>query len=334
MVLKNKTWFTLRILESPDDMVAVENLQRLVWPGSETDVIPLHMLVTFAHNGGIVIGAFTGDQADSGDLAQGDFAQGDLAQGDPSPSGSDPENQNRLIGFVFGFAGLYYTPDGPRPKHCSHELGVHPDFRHLGIGFALKRAQWQMVRHQGLDLITWTYDPLLSRNAHLNLTLLGGVCNTYQREVYGDMRDGLNAGLPSDRFQLDWWVNSQRVQRRLSRRARKPLDLAHFLGAGAEIINPSQPGNHGYAIPASQNLVDSGKVEAAEHLHANLLVEIPYDFQTMRADDPGLALEWRMHARDLFEHLFSHGYLAVDFVHLPGSQSRSFYLLSHGDNTL
>jgi predicted GNAT superfamily acetyltransferase len=319
MILKNKTWFTLRILETPDDMNAVEDLQRLVWPGSETDVIPLHMLVTFAHNGGMVIGAFTGEQAIPGEIGSG--------------AGS-PEDHNRLIGFVFGFPGLYFTPDGPRPKHCSHELGVHPDFRHLGVGFALKRAQWQMVRHQGLDLITWTYDPLLSRNAYLNITRLGGVCSTYQREVYGEMRDGLNAGLPSDRFQVDWWVNSQRVQRRLSRRARPPLDLAHFLSAGAEIINPTQPGSQGYAIPARQKLVTQGKNSAAERSNALLLVEIPYDFQSLRAADAGLALEWRLHARDLFEDLFSQGYLAVDFVHLPGAQSRSFYLLSHGDNTL
>ncbi len=318
MIPKNKAWFSLRILEAPGDMDAVEELQRLVWPGSETDVIPLHMLVTFAHNGGMVIGAFTGEQVSPGDVE----------------SGGSLEDHNRLIGFVYGFPGLYFTPDGPRPKHCSHELGVHPDFRHHGVGFALKRAQWQMVRHQGLDLITWTYDPLLSRNAYLNITRLGAVCSTYQREVYGKMRDGLNAGLPSDRFQVDWWVNSSRVQRRLSRRARKPLDLAHFLSAGAEIVNPTQAGSRGFAIPAEQDLVDRGKAEAKERGNAILLVEIPYDFQSLRAADPGLALAWRLHSRDLFEDLFSQGYLVVDFVHLPGAQSRSFYLLSHGDNTL
>ena len=116
---------------------------------------------------------------------------------------------DELIGFVFGFPGIEPTPDGPRPKHCSHILGVLPDHRDGGVGFALKRAQWQMVRHQGLDHVTWTYDPLLSRNAHLNIARLGAVCSTYRRSEYGDMRDGLNAGLPSDRFQVDWWVTYQ-----------------------------------------------------------------------------------------------------------------------------
>ena len=97
-----------------------------------------------------------------------------------------------------------------------------------GMGFALKRAQWQMVRYQGIDRITWTFDPLLSRNAWLNITRLGAVCNTYLRDFYGKMADVLNQGLPTDRFDVDWWVNSQRVNRRLSRRRRNDLTLIHY----------------------------------------------------------------------------------------------------------
>jgi predicted GNAT superfamily acetyltransferase len=316
MVSKPKPRFILRILEKPDEMIAVEDLQRVVWPGTETDVIPLHFLVTTAHNGGVVIGAYVEPQE--------------------SREGSETASDayDRLIGFVFGFPGLYFTPDGPRPKHCSHELGVHPDFRRQGVAFALKRAQWQMVRHQGLDLITWTYDPLLSQNALLNIARLGAVCCNYQREVYGQMRDGLNAGLPSDRFQVDWWINSQRVQRRLSRRPRRPLDLAHFLSAGAEIINPTRVGSHGFALPAREIQLPHVKGGEQGRSEALLLVEIPSDFQSLRAVEPALALEWRLHSRSIFEDLFSQGYMVVDIVHLPGTFSRSFYLLSHGDNTL
>ena len=133
-------------------------------------------------------------------------------------------------------------------------LGVHPAYRDHGIGFTLKRAQWQMVRHQGLDRITWTFDPLLSRNAYLNIARLGAVCNTYLRAVYGELRDGINAGLPSDRLQVDWWVNSQRVNRRLSRRARPPLDLAHYLAAGAQVINPTRRLERWRAAPTGLRL--------------------------------------------------------------------------------
>ncbi len=339
MAQVSKTSWMLRIFEKPDEMKLVEDLARMVWPGSETDVVPMHVLITVANNGGLVIGAFT------------------KPDGEPDPPGPSPSQGqgDKLIGFVYGFPGLYFTPDGPRPKHCSHELGVHPDYRDQGLGFALKRAQWQMVRRQGLDLITWTFDPLLSRNAHLNIAKLGGVCNAYLREIYGEMRDELNAGLPSDRFQVDWWVNSRRVERRLSKRARLPLDLAHCLSAGAWIVNPTEFGN-GWARPPSslpaqyaslpeperkdeaKSSRKSSSVEAVSELkergEANLLlVEIPSDFQALKAADPGLALEWRLHTRSLFEDLFARGYLVTDFVYLPGGRPRSFYVLSHGEST-
>jgi predicted GNAT superfamily acetyltransferase len=218
-----KSEWTIKILDTIDQLVEVEDLQRIVWPGSETDIVPAHLLITAVHNGGFVLGAFPAEQ---------------------SGARSVP-----LVGFAFGFPGIYATPDGPRLKHCSHILAVHPEFRSMGLGFKLKRAQWQLVRKQGVDRITWTYDPLLSRNAHLNITRLGAVCNTYRRDVYGAMRDGLNIGLASDRFEVDWWVNSQRVQKRLSARVRSRLDLTHYLSAGAEIVNPAQLDEQGWVVP-------------------------------------------------------------------------------------
>jgi predicted GNAT superfamily acetyltransferase len=152
-------------------------------------------------------------------------------------------------------------------------LGVHPEYRDHGVGFALKRAQWQMVRHQGLDRITWTFDPLLSRNANLNISKLGAVCNTYLRNVYGELRDELNSGLPTDRFQVDWWVNSQRVNHRLSRQARPPLALADFLDAGVRIINPSNIGADGLPYPNPAPSLP-GSLEGGQR-EALLLVEIP-----------------------------------------------------------
>ena len=69
-----------------------------------------------------------------------------------------------------------------------------------------------MCWSQGIDLITWTFDPLEARNAWLNFGKLGAVCNTYLRNVYGNLQDGLNAGLPSDRLQVDWWIGSEWVE--------------------------------------------------------------------------------------------------------------------------
>lgn len=294
----------IRILDSPEEMIAVERLQSMVWPGSEKDVVPAHMLLAAAHNGGQVIGAYSS-------LAESDVA-----------------GSVELLGFVFGFPGLYTTPDGLQPKLVSHMLGVHPAFRNRGIGFSLKRAQWQMARHQGLNLITWTYDPLLSHNAFLNITRLGAVCNQYCGDEYGNMRDSLNQGLPSDRFQVDWWVNSQRVQRRLSRQARLKLDLAHVFSTGARIVNPTYITKEGYP-----QMVDSIHLPDGED-EPIILVEIPADFQSLRMMAPDLAQNWREVTRHLFEELFAEGYLVTDMIFMPGSQPRSFYILSYGERTL
>ena len=281
----------IRLLESPEEMTSVESLQRAVWPGSETDVVPAHMLITAVHNGGLILGAFV---------------------------------ENQLVGFVFGFPGIEFTPDGPRPKHCSHMMGIHSDQRNSGIGFALKRAQWQMVRYQGLDHITWTYDPLLSRNAYLNIAKLGAVCNTYRRSEYGDMRDGLNAGLPSDRFMVDWWINTRRVERRLGKRARRTLKLDDFSKAELQPL---------YSLHASSQ--DDPWLHPPEHfspLEGNLtLAEIPSDFSVLKDADFSLARDWRFFLRELFETAFSAGYIVTDFIY---DQSRSFYVLTHGESTL
>jgi predicted GNAT superfamily acetyltransferase len=296
----------IRILDTIGELKIVEDLQRIVWPGSETDIVPAHLLIAAVHNGGLVLGAF--------------------------PPDDQSEDPGQLAGFVFGFPGLYSTPDGPRLKHCSHMLAVHPDYRGRGLGFSLKRAQWQMVRHQGIDRITWTYDPLLSRNAHLNVARLGAVCNTYLREFYGEMRDGLNIGLASDRFEVDWWVNTQRVERRLSREARLNLDLAHFLAAGAEVINPTQLDADGRPIPtAPVNFSPTTNTDSQESLV--LLVEIPADFLALKDTEFDLAREWRLSSREIFENLFEGGYLVTDFVHLRGKFSRSYYVFSHGKGT-
>lgn len=311
---------SLRILESVAELTAVENIQRQIWPGSETDIVPGHLLLTAVHNGGLLIAAFLSESPESAPGAQ--------------MSGLDPQ-AGSMIGFVFGFPGLYFTPDGPRLKHCSHMMGVLPSFRDQGVGFRLKRAQWQMVRHQGLDRITWTFDPLLSRNAFLNIARLGGVCNTYLREVYGEMRDGLNIGLPSDRFQVDWWVSTQRVLRRLSKHPRRALDLAHFLSAGIPIINPTSMSTDGLPRPAEETQIfASQNVSYPFEDRRLLLAEIPADFQALKLADHSLALDWRLHTRRLFEELFQRGYIVTDFVYLSGSYPRSFYVLSHGESTL
>jgi predicted GNAT superfamily acetyltransferase len=276
----------LRILHTAKEMVAVERLQALVWRMADLEVTPAHLLVTFAHNGGLVAGAFSGDE---------------------------------LIGCVFGFVGLDTSSDPPRLKHCSHQLGVHPACRSAGVGFALKRLQWEFVRGQGIERITWTYDPLLARNAQLNIARLGAVCNTYIRNLYGEMQDDLNADLPSDRFQVDLWVNAPRVCACMAGAAGPRLAVAGLLAAGARFVNP--PGPVGDLLPPDRAWQPDADPET-------WLLEIPADFLALKAAEPARALAWRMGTRVAFETLFGAGYIASGFVYEPGAAPRAVYMVS------
>jgi predicted GNAT superfamily acetyltransferase len=286
----------IRPLDTMQDVNQVEELQLRVWPGSERDVVPGHILITLAHNGATLLGAFDGD---------------------------------RLVGFVLGFLGLDSdTPERvamARLKHCSHMLGVDPAYQDHGIGMALKLAQRREVEEQGIRLITWTYDPLQSRNAHLNIRRLGGIARTYLANAYGEMRDELNQGVSSDRFLLEWWITSPRVVARIDR-SRAPLDLANFLAAGAQKVNP--------AVLRHDDLLEPA--DSLQPMEGNLLlVEIPGDFDRIRQRDIGLAAAWREHTRHIFESGFEQGYMATDFVHLGEEKyPRSYYLLIQGEGTL
>lgn len=314
--------YRLHLLETPEEMRAVEDMQRIVWPGTETEIVPSHILLTIVHNGGIAIGAYFVQKALISQPDEYALISEDLPADSP------------MIGFVYGFPGFYQTDSGTKIKHCSHQMGVHPNHRNKGIGFALKRAQWQMVRHQGLDRITWTYDPLQSRNAYLNITKLGVVCNTYLRDVYGPLQDGLNVGLPTDRFQVDWWVNSQRVAHRIGRNARLKLDLAHFVSAGAEIINPTHTDEYGLPKCDFSNFeYTTEKIINRSEKPSLLLAEIPSNILEIKEKNQELAQNWRIYTRDVFEFLFKSGYLVTDFVFLPGKYPRSFYVLSYGEST-
>lgn len=292
----NEDNIIVRPLQSLEDMERAEALQQLVWPGSEMEIVPSHLLLAVAHNGGVVLGAFYRDE---------------------------------LVGIVMGFLGTDSMSPGrvamARLKHCSHILGVHPDYRNQGIGYRLKLTQREAVMGDGIRLITWTYDPLLSLNAHLNIRQLASICRVYLRDVYGKLRDKLNTGVSTDRFQVEWWITSSRVDSRIDNR-RQPLDLANYLSAGALKLNPSILNEQNLLIPAEKWFVPDGNL---------LLVEIPPDYLRMKKKDLELARAWRQHTREIFEHTFAAGYMVTDFVYLKGETiPRSYYVLSHGESQL
>ncbi len=284
----------LRLLHEAEEMQAVETLESDIWEGSR--VVPAHLLIAIAHSGGIIIGAYDNDD---------------------------------LVGFVFSFPGL---DANNAPKQSSHMLAVAPTYQNRGIGFALKRAQWQMTRKQGLELVTWTFDPLMSKNAHLNIIKLGAISKTYIRNIYGSLKDGINAGIPTDRFLAEWWVNSSRVSQRLERSSRRPLSLKSIMAAGAILLNSSSFNEKSWPVPSVKNNNDL-EVLGSEQAPV-VLVEIPADFPALKNADMELALSWRSHTRIIFERLFDFGYIVTDFTFEAEEQARSFYLLSNGEAKL
>ena len=276
----------VRPVQTHDEYRDVEHLQRLAWGHGDLDVVPDHLLITIQKNGGLVLGAF--------EVSPGDGLGG---------------VQERPVGFALGFIGL--APDG-QLKHCSHMVGVPPTEQNRNVGYRLKLAQRAHVLAQGIDLITWTFDPLESRNARLNFHKLGATCNIYLREVYGRMRDELNVGLPSDRFQVDWHLASVQVRGRL-RGDWVATSLMALCGEGVPIVNRALPGD----LPHPPRTVLPLEGD-------RLLVQIPAHFQALKAADFGLACAWREHTRALFEAAFAAGYTAVDLILERGE---SYYLL-------
>src|SRR3990172_1780765 len=292
--------FTIRPIKTLEECRQVEDLQRRAWDIDEVDVAPVHVLLTVAKNGGVLLGAHA-----------------PIADREP------------MVGFVFGFLGTregHYGPEAPaavKLKHCSHMLGVLPEWQSRGVGFALKLAQREAVRAQALRLITWTYDPLESRNANLNIAKLGAVCDTYIPNLYGELRDELNRGLPTDRFQVDWWIASQRVETRLSRR-RPPLTRALYQRAGTRILNEATLDERGLPTPP----------DAIEPLHDDrALVEFPALFQDVKRLDTQLALAWREHTRAIFQPAFAAGFTVIDLLYERDVTPRAFYVLTRTESS-
>ncbi len=270
------------------DYARVEALQREVWQfASDTEIVPAHVLKAIAENGGLLLGAF-------------------------GPQGV-------LVGFVFGFLG---RQDG-HLKHHSHMLGVRHSHRNSGTGFRLKCAQREAILEQGLDWATWTYDPLEGRNAYLNINKLGIVCNTYLRNMYGELRDSLNVGIPSDRFQVDWWLRSRRVERRVSGERTRGT-LADAIAAGGEVVNETR-------LAGAVRMPEGSKLDSRA---AAVLIEIPGDVQAVKQADMDVARRWRLHTRELFESYFGNGYTVTEFIsEVAAGERRSFYLLE-SDNQI
>ena len=194
----------------------------------------------------------------------------------------------------------------PLLKMCSHMAGVLPAYQGRGIGVQLKLAQREAILAQGMsDWVTWTYDPLFRVNAVLNIHRLGAICNTYKRDWYGVMKDGLNAGVPSDRCQVDWWLASEHVEERVAS-CEGRREQVSALSDNLQVLPTGASG---------QNLLVPVDVEPALD-GRSIAVPIPDDIAAIRRSDPELGLAWRLFMRHMLERAFTAGYVMTDCIHI------------------
>lgn len=161
-----------------EDFAACLNMQREVWQFADLDITPLRSFVITRNSGGFTLGAFD-------------------------------ESDGRLLGFAHALAAF---DERRQPFFYSHMLAVAPHLQNSGIGVALKFAQRQRALERGVPLMVWTFDPLQSRNAYLNIVKLGAVVRKYKVNYYGNQStSALHRGLDTDRLLAEWWVGSSRV---------------------------------------------------------------------------------------------------------------------------
>src|SRR3954466_10283585 len=148
----------------------------------------------------------------------------------------------RADGQVVGAAAAFRGYDEDGTHLHSHIAGVLPAYQGSSIGFALKQHQRQWSLGQGIGRITWTFDPLVARNAYFNVVKLGATIAKYYENFYGPLADDINAGDDSDRCLASWRLDQPRavaVTTADEMRARGAVDVLRLNDAGGPLITSS-----------------------------------------------------------------------------------------------
>jgi predicted GNAT superfamily acetyltransferase len=238
----------IRHFASHADRAQCVALQELTWGSGFTEKIPAAMLLVAQKTGGITAGAFAED--------------------------------GTMLGFVFGVTGVR---DGAL-VHWSDMLAVRPEARGQHIGEQLKEFQRSHCRSLGVETILWTYDPLVARNAHLNLARFGARVQEFVVAMYGEGTNSpLQGDMPTDRFVVAWAVDPARAAAPVETLpANLPLAVTHDDGTRA--------------------------------IGAAVGVRVPRDITALAAADLSAARRWRFATRDAFQHYLGHGYTVRGFV--------------------
>ena len=253
----------LRDLTAPDDVEQCMALQRATWGDDFRELVPPAVLQIAQKVGGLAVGAFDDDGA--------------------------------LVGFVFGITGVR---EG-RLTHWSHMLAVREDRRDAGVGRILKQHQRQRLLELGVGSVLWTFDPLVARNAHLNLNRLRVRVLEYVEGMYGESpASKTDSVIGTDRIIVEWVIAGE----------------GH--PAAAPGLPPVTPVVSSGAVGAEPDLADAPVV----------LVEVPPDIQSLKIDQPKVAVAWRASTRRAFTHYLGSVYRIAAFERSP-DRSRCYSMV-------
>jgi predicted GNAT superfamily acetyltransferase len=272
----------IRDLETLAELEQAEAVEKEVWRLDDRDVTPLTLMIATKEAGNIWIGAFDGAN---------------------------------LAGFAFGFLGM---EDGRLTLH-SHMLAVREPYRDLDLGRKLKLAQRERALAMRVQEMTWTFDPLQSRNAHLNFGKLGVVSDIYRVDFYGPETSSVLHQNGTDRLWVRWILNSRRVRDRLQGKEYRAEALDTF-----SRLQPMVQFN-GDGKPLRNDL-------AAALSRQRIAIQIPSDIGVIEQKDPVLAREWREATRWAFREALQAGFFVAEFCRtVRGQQGPGNYLLEKGD---
>src|SRR5699024_2865873 len=243
----------IRMLTTMEQLKQLQLVEQKVWAQPPT---PTHQTFTIAQNGGVILGAYEHEQ---------------------------------MVGFVYSFPGF----DGEKTYLHSHMLGILPTHRQGGLGEQLKLEQAKIGKKLGYTTMTWTFDPLESINAHLNIHKLRAVGAYYKENHYGSLKDGINQGLATDRIHIKWDLLKDRS-----------LPTATFTTENVLLTRQSD-GSPAY----TQTFLHEFTNEQDQWF-----VAIPDDFQSIKQQNISLAKQWREYSRNVFNQFFSSGYVAINVI--------------------
>jgi predicted GNAT superfamily acetyltransferase len=212
-----------------------------------------------------------------------------------------------LVGVTVGF---FAAPAGTGLH--SHVTGVAAPARWRHVGYALKLHQRAWALARGITTITWTFDPLVRRNAHFNLTKLGAVAAEYLPDFYGPMQDSINGGDETDRLLTRWDLASSGVEAACAGRPRA-VELAALRAAGVTEALAVDPGGGPRVAPAPARA------------RPVTLAAVPPDVEALRAQRPDLARRWRRALREVL------GDALADGARVTGFAREGWYVIDRCD---